>query len=181
MKLTVTDAAKQWGITRNTVYNKINSGKLSRDANKTIDVTEMIRVFGEPKKTARVEVDNTKQNLASSVTHVNTQELQHKLELEQIRNKHLEELLQKQELANRDYRRQLEAYQRQIEQLNDNLSKANTSIQELATNRLIGMDPEKKTEEVIKPRSAEERVTEPIEEVATKDPIAQKRKKWRWW
>lgn len=89
MKLTVTDAAKQWGITRNTIYNNINSGKLSRDSNKMIDTAEMFRAFGEPKQTKRVDSVSGIQGLSSSMTPESTAELQHQLELEQLKKQAL--------------------------------------------------------------------------------------------
>lgn len=48
MEITVSEASKSWGITRQTIYKKIRQGKLSQLANKKIDVAEMVRVFGEP-------------------------------------------------------------------------------------------------------------------------------------
>ena len=186
MKLTVTDAAKQWGITRNTIYNNINNGKLSRDSNKMIDTAEMFRAFGEPKQTKRVDSVSGIQGLSSSMTHESTAELQHQLELEQLKNKHLEESLRKQELVHRDYQQQITHYQRQIELLNDNLSKANMSIQELVQSRLIGMDPHKLTEDEEQLGSTDECVTgteptHPTQEANTTETVIQNRKKWRWW
>lgn len=186
MKLTVTDAAKQWGITRNTIYNNINNGKLSRDSNKMIDTAEMFRAFGEPKQTKRVDSVSGIQGLSSSMTPESTAELQHQLELEQLKNKHLEESLQKQELVHKDYQQQITHYQRQIELLNDNLSKANMSIQELVQSRLIGMDPHKPTEDEEQLGSTDECVTiteptHPTQEANTTETVIQNKKKWRWW
>ena len=45
--LTVTEAAKAAGVSRTTLYEKIKAGELSRNANKQIDTTELLRVFGE--------------------------------------------------------------------------------------------------------------------------------------
>jgi hypothetical protein len=51
-KLSISGAAKAWGVSRQTIYNRINEGVLSieKDAseNTLIDTTEMLRVFGEP-------------------------------------------------------------------------------------------------------------------------------------
>lgn len=186
MKLTVTDAAKQWGITRNTIYNNINNGKLSRDSNKMIDTAEMFRAFGEPKQTKRVDSVSGIQGVSSSMTPESIAELQHQLELEQLKNKHLKESLQKQELVHKDYQQQITHYQRQIELLNDNLSKANMSIQELVQSRLIGMDLHKPTEDEEQLGSTDECVTiteptDPAKEANTTETVIQNRKKWRWW
>jgi hypothetical protein len=55
--LTIAGAARTWGVSRQTVYNKISEGVLSvtKDASDAtrIDPAEMLRVFGEPKTEAR--------------------------------------------------------------------------------------------------------------------------------
>ena len=147
-----------------------------------IDTAEMFRAFGEPKQTKRVDSVNGIQGLSSSMTPENIAGLQHQLELEQLKNKHLEELLQKQELVHKDYQQQIKHYQRQIEQLNDNLSKANMSIQELVQSRLIGMESHKLTEdEELLGRTDETETTYPAQEASTTETVIQNRKKWRWW
>jgi hypothetical protein len=49
MRLSVTDAANLYKISRTTIYRNINSGKLSTGLDNKIDLSEMIRVFGESK------------------------------------------------------------------------------------------------------------------------------------
>jgi len=48
MIISITEAAKRAGVSRTTVYEKINSGELSRTS-EGIDIAELIRVFGELK------------------------------------------------------------------------------------------------------------------------------------
>ena len=66
MEITVSEASKRWGITRQTIYKKIRQGKLSQLQNKKIDVAEMVRVFGEPNvnkvKQDTVTIDNRLQS-----------------------------------------------------------------------------------------------------------------------
>lgn len=45
-RLKITEAATLYGIARTTIYKKIKDGKLSVDAEKKIDLSEMMRVFG---------------------------------------------------------------------------------------------------------------------------------------
>tara|TARA_R100000935_G_scaffold11229_1_gene22586 strand:- start:86 stop:283 length:198 start_codon:yes stop_codon:yes gene_type:complete len=45
MNISVTKAAKEWGVSRTTIYQKVNDGELSRTADKKIDIAEMLRVF----------------------------------------------------------------------------------------------------------------------------------------
>ena len=51
MKLTISEAAKSVGKSRNVLYRAIESGKISveknRDGTQVIDVSELIRVYGE--------------------------------------------------------------------------------------------------------------------------------------
>lgn len=51
-RLSMTEAAKQWGISRRTLYRRVSLGALSVSSGagrlKTVDTVEMLRVFGEP-------------------------------------------------------------------------------------------------------------------------------------
>lgn len=57
MEIGVSEAAKQWNLSRQYIYRKIKSGELSRLANGNIDTSELLRVFGEPKKEVVSTVD----------------------------------------------------------------------------------------------------------------------------
>jgi TolA-binding protein len=48
--LSVIELSKLYGINRQTIYNHINKGILSKNSDNKIDLAEAIRVFGEPKK-----------------------------------------------------------------------------------------------------------------------------------
>jgi predicted transcriptional regulator len=50
MAITIQEIQKQWGISRATVYKHIKAGKLSRLADGHVDLSEVLRVYGEPKK-----------------------------------------------------------------------------------------------------------------------------------
>ena len=50
MAITIQEIQKQWGISRATVYKHIKAGKLSRLADGLVDLSEVLRVYGEPKK-----------------------------------------------------------------------------------------------------------------------------------
>ena len=132
MIISVTKAAKEWGVSRTTIYQKFNDGELSRTADKKIDTAEMIRVFGEP-----VPKKRTEQSLNSSDnTHLNSQTVQsctaleHQLELEKLKNEHLRQQVS-------DQKQLIENYQQQIGQLNKTLEKANASIHDFAQVRLL--------------------------------------------
>lgn len=132
MNISVTKAAKEWGVSRTTIYQKVNDGELSRTADKKIDTAEMLRVFGEPLSKKRTEQSL---NVPDS-THLNSQavqsctELEHQLELEKLTNEHLRQQVS-------DQKQLIESYQQQISQLNKTLDKANASIQDFAQVRLL--------------------------------------------
>ena len=48
--LTVLELSKLYNINRQTIYNNINKGILSKNSDNKIDLSEAIRVFGEPAK-----------------------------------------------------------------------------------------------------------------------------------
>ena len=132
MNISVTKAAKQWGVSRTTIYQKINDGELSRTADKKIDVSEMLRVFGEPISKKRTERSvNTVQStpLNSQSVQYNT-DIEHQLALEKMKNEHLEQQV-------RDQKQLIANYQEQINQLNKTLEKANASIHDLTQIRLL--------------------------------------------
>ncbi|MGP5495230.1 plasmid replication DNA-binding protein [Psychrobacter celer] len=132
MNISVTKAAQQWGVSRTTIYQKINDGELSRTADKKIDVSEMLRVFGEPTSKKRTERSvNTVQStpLNSQSVQYNT-DIEHQLALEKLKNEHLSQQVN-------DQKKLIENYQQQIGQLNKTLDKANASIQDFAQVRLL--------------------------------------------
>ena len=60
--LSVIELSKLYGINRQTIYNHINKGILSKNSDNKIDLSEAIRVFSEPSKkqavNENVKVDN---------------------------------------------------------------------------------------------------------------------------
>ncbi|MGM8899677.1 MULTISPECIES: plasmid replication DNA-binding protein [unclassified Psychrobacter] len=167
MNISVTKAAKEWGVSRTTIYQKVNDGELSRTADKKIDTAEMLRVFGEPLSKKRTEQSL---NVPDS-THLNSQaeqsytELEHQLELEKLRNKHLQQQVS-------DQKQLIENYQQQIGQLNKTLDKANASIQDFAQVKLLEF------------KQAELGYEPPLEQEKEKtndSTVAPDRKRKRWW
>ena len=128
----MTKAAKEWGVSRTTIYQKVDDGELSRGGDKKIDTAEMLRVFGEPLSKKRTE-----QSLnVSDSTHLNSQAVQsctaleHQLDLEKLKNEHLRQQVS-------DQKQLIENYQQQISQLNKTLDKANASIHDFAQVKLL--------------------------------------------
>ena len=172
MNISVTKAAKEWGVSRTTIYQKINDGELSRAADKNIDTSEMIRVFGEPATKKRTEQSaNTSNSTSLNSQNVqNSTALEHQLALEKLKNEHLVQQV-------RDQKQLIANYQEQISQLNKTLEKANASIHDLTQVRLLefkGADSEhndNKQQASLEP--------EPLpEKEATAAPTPTKKKKW---
>jgi hypothetical protein len=132
MNMSVAKAAKEWGVSRTTIYQKVNSGQLSRTADKKIDTAEMLRVFGEPvpKKRTEQSLDSPDNTYLNSQNVQSRTELEHQLELEKLNNEHLRQQVS-------DQKKLIDNYQQQIGQLNKTLDKANASIQDFAQVRLL--------------------------------------------
>jgi hypothetical protein len=80
--LTISGAAKQWGVSRETIYRKHRAGELSFATAEppTIDGAEMIRVFGEPKpKRVRVSDDE-----AALLARLEAERDRHKADAERL-------------------------------------------------------------------------------------------------
>ncbi|AMN69031.1 hypothetical protein AK825_14320 (plasmid) [Psychrobacter sp. P11G5] len=164
MNISVTEAAKEWRLSRTTIYQKINDGELSRTADKKIDTAEMLRVFGEPLSKERTEQSvNSPHN-----THLNSQTVQscteheHQLELEKLKNEHLRQQVS-------DQKQLIENYQQQISQLNKTLEKANASIHDFAQVRLLEFKKNEPDDE-LQPEQEKDDTNASVSE-----------KKKRWW
>ena len=167
MIISVTKAAKEWGVSRTTIYQKVSDGELSRTADKKIDTAEMLRVFGEPLSKKRTE-----QSLNSPhSTHLDSQtvqsctELEHLLAFEKLKNEHLSQQVS-------DQKKLIENYQQQIGQLNKTLDKANASIQDFAQVKLL---------EFKQVEMSHETPLEQEQEKINDSTVALARKRKKWW
>ena len=74
-KVSITQASKDFGISRNTLYKKVRQGLLTQDSEGLLDVNDLIRVIGsQAKTTVSSDIVNTE-----NVNSVN-RELQHEIE-----------------------------------------------------------------------------------------------------
>ena len=166
MNISVTKAAKEWGVSRTTIYQKVNDGELSRTADKKIDVSEMLRVFGEPisKKRTERSVDTVQSTPLNNQSVQYNTDIEHLLALEKLKNEHLSQQVNNQ-------KKLIENYQQQIGQLNKTLDKANASIQDFAQVRLLEF---KQAEMSYEPPLEQEKEKKDDSVVAT----AKKKKRW---
>ena len=87
-KLSISEASRQWGVSRRTLQRKVQDGTLSCAPGpgraKTLDTSELVRVFGEPSAHVRPEHDTG---------HSHTLSHAHVQLIEQLKNEN--ELLRK--------------------------------------------------------------------------------------
>ncbi len=87
-QLNISQVARRWGKSRQTIYNYLSEGKLSgendREGNTVIDSSEMIRVFGEPQ--AKSKTSNVPNTVQGELV-----ELRQLVEIEKLKRTHAEE------------------------------------------------------------------------------------------
>ncbi len=97
--LSITEASKLAGVTRQTIYNKIDSGEMSKMSNNRIDPSELFRVFPDlPKPEAmsndeKPEVSNSVKSINDEVSKIEKKYLEEKIEM-------LEKLIAEKDLTN---------------------------------------------------------------------------------
>ena len=107
--LSVIELAQLYGMNRQSIYKRINKGDLSKNSNGKIDLSEAIRVFGEPS------------NLHSNVTTLQSTTIQKETEVDMLKQQvdilkkqldlaHEREVFQREQLAAKD--NQIEVIQR---------------------------------------------------------------------
>lgn len=124
-KLSISDAAALYKKSRATIYKDIKNGNLSRDTDGNIDLSELIRVYGEPKK------QNKKIRIQERPIQIsNTEEYNQENTISELKN-------------------QIHFLKQQLEKAEDREQKANERIDTLLT--LIEMkQPEEKIQPDIK-------------------------------
>lgn len=107
--LSVIELAKLYGMNRQSIYKRINKGDLSKNSNGKIDLSEAIRVFGEPSQRSNQNVtlqsQATKKSAEVDILKQQVDMLQKQLELAQER-----EIFQREELKAKN--EQIESLQR---------------------------------------------------------------------
>jgi len=100
--MTVIELAKLYGMNRQSIYKRINKGDLSKNSDGRIDLSEAIRVFGEPAQRSNSNVAQLQSTQVQNSTEVDILKqqvdmLQKQLELAQER-----ESFQRQQLQAKD-------------------------------------------------------------------------------
>ncbi len=79
-RITVTQAAKDFNVSRNTLYKKIRQGLLTKDSDGQLDVNDLLRVIG-----SQSERTNKNVTLNKGDTTIVTDDIQLKQEIEQLK------------------------------------------------------------------------------------------------
>jgi hypothetical protein len=121
--LSVIELSNLYGMTRQAVYKQINKGNLSKNSDGKIDLSEAIRVFGEPSK--HVNSSQTTETRKLSEVHLLEQQV-HMLQ-KQLEQAHEREKFQREELKAKNDQlhvkdEQIEAMQRLLEAPKTNMT-----------------------------------------------------------
>lgn len=131
-RITVTQASKDFNVSRNTLYKKIKQGHLTKDANGLLDVNDLIRVIG-------VQTESTPKNVTASSSDVqfvngDTQLQQAKSELEQLK-----QLLAQKEIFINQLQQQISDLRQDKEQLYNQINQKRLEHKKSGLlNRLFG-------------------------------------------
>ncbi|ECE6725823.1 plasmid replication DNA-binding protein [Acinetobacter ursingii] len=154
--LSVVELSKLYGINRQTIYNHINKGILSKNSDNKIDLSEAIRVFGEPSKKQAVK-ESVKVDSQNS-----TENLLLRQQIDMLKNQ-LEDAKERESF----YQNQIETMQRLLEAPKTNI----TTFTDQKSEQNIATDPrsehKSKDEELTPPVKTENKripVPDPIEE-----------------
>ena len=154
--LTVLELSKLYNINRQTIYNNIKKGILSKNSDNKIDLAEALRVFGEPVKKQDVK-DSVKIDSPSSTEVVLLRQ-----QIDMLKN-------QVSDAKEREmfYQEQIEAMQRLLEAPKPNMTRFTDQKSEPDITTDPGPEPEPKEEELTTPVISENKripVPELIEE-----------------
>ena len=114
--LSVIELSNLYGITRQAIYKQVNKGNLSKNSDGKIDLSEAIRVFGEPSR----NVNSSQTTETRKLSEVHLLEQQVYMLQKQLEQAHEREQFQREELKAKNDQlhvkdEQIEAIQRLLE------------------------------------------------------------------
>ena len=110
--LSVIELAQLYGMNRQSIYKRINKGDLSKNSDGKIDLSEAIRVFGEPSNKNN-NVTTLQSTTVQKDTEVDMLKQQVDILKKQLELAHEREVFQREQLEAKD--NQIEAIQRLLE------------------------------------------------------------------
>ena len=150
--LSVIELAELYGMNRQSIYKRINKGDLSKNSDGKIDLSEAIRVFGEPSN-KKSNVTTLQSTSVQKETEVDMLKQQVDILKKQLELAHEREIFQREQLAAKDT--QIEAIQRLLEAPKTNM----TTFTDQKPSQDIAMDPQPepkpKNDEVAIPEQTE--------------------------
>ena len=137
--LSVIELAQLYGMNRQSIYKRINKGDLSKNSDGKIDLSEAIRVFGEPshKHSNVVTLQSTS---VQKETEVDMLKQQVDILKKQLELAHEREVFQREQLEAKD--NQIEAIQRLLEAPKNNM----TTFTDQKPSQDIATDPQPEPE-----------------------------------
>ena len=138
--LSVIELAQLYGMNRQSIYKRINKGDLSKNSDGKIDLSEAIRVFGEPSNKNN-NVTTLQSTAVQKETEVDMLKQQVDILKKQLELAHEREVFQREQLEAKD--NQIEAIQRLLEAPKANM----TTFTDQKFNEDIATDPRPEPEQ----------------------------------
>lgn len=117
--LSVIELSQLYGMNRQSIYKRINKGDLSKNSDGKIDLSEAIRIFGEPSNKNK-NVTTLQSTAVQKETEVDILKQQVDILKKQLELAHEREIFQREQLATKDH--QIEAIQRLLEAPRTNMT-----------------------------------------------------------
>jgi predicted DNA-binding protein YlxM (UPF0122 family) len=117
--LSVIELAELYGMNRQSIYKRINKGDLSKNSDGKIDLSEAIRVFGEPSNKNK-DVPTLQSKAVQRETEVDMLKQQVDILKKQLELAHEREIFQREQLEAKD--NQIESIQRLLEAPKTNMT-----------------------------------------------------------
>jgi len=137
--LSVIELSQLYGMNRQSIYKRINKGDLSKNSDGKIDLSEAIRVFGEPSNKNN-NVTPLQSTAVQKETEVDMLKQQVDILKKQLELAHEREVFQREQLEAKD--NQIEAIQRLLEAPKTNI----TTFTDQKSSQDIATDPRPETE-----------------------------------
>ena len=127
-RVSISEAAKRFKVSRNTVYKRISEGALTKDAEGLLDVADLVRVFS---------VNNTEQDNRTWLNSSKQQKIEHIEQLEQVKNENmqLKQLLAVNEMLVNQLQQQIQELKKDKEHLYEELNQKRIESREVQENR----------------------------------------------
>ena len=156
--LSVIELAQLYGMNRQSIYKRINKGDLSKNSDGKIDLSEAIRVFGEPSNKNN-NVTTLQSTTVQKDTEVDMLKQQVDILKKQLELAHEREVFQREQLEAKD--NQIEAIQRLLEAPKTNM----TTFTDQKSNQDIATDPR------LEPEPKDDGLTTPVETENKRIPV----------